>query len=248
MTFSYEFSFLLKWKLELGRCEGRCIGIIDTYQLVRLVNSLGILEETGKWKENERANVRDWIKQYLTWLITSENGIQESHQPNNHATAWAAQVITFGAYVGNRAAINLVCYQFRNTLIPDQMDNRGGFPWEEARTKSFSYSVSNMNLFAVICEAAYTQGVNLWHFRTADGRGMRSTLGYLLPCFKDPTTWTNQQIVPYKPAHKLAYYLAALRFENHKYANVIGSQMQQAILTDAGILELIHPIKLPELE
>ena len=224
-----------------GRCEGRCIGIIDTACLIRLVNSLGILEESGMWPECERASIRKWFKQYLTWLVTSENGIQESRQPNNHATGWAAQVITFGAYVGNQAAVNQVCNQFRLTLIPNQMDDKGGFPWEEARTNSLSYSVRNLNLLAIICEVAHTQGIDLWHFRTPDGRGMRTALDYLLPYLKNPATWSKQQIIPYKPAHKLPYYLSSLRFENPKYAKIIGSQLQQAVLTDAGILELTHP-------
>ncbi len=63
---------------------------------------------------------------------------------------------------------------------------------EERRTRSLGYSLMNVECFAHLCEIAYHQGKDLWHFTTPGGRGIELALDYPLTYLTNPDKWSRQ--------------------------------------------------------
>ena len=70
-----------------GRTEGRGIGIIETGNLVRVVNGIGMLKGAHALKEEDLKGLKDWFNEYTHWLISSKNGMDERMYFNNHGTS-----------------------------------------------------------------------------------------------------------------------------------------------------------------
>lgn len=71
-----------------GRFTGRGIGIIDTIHLVEVARASELLEGSTALSKAERAGVKQWFAEYLTWMTTHPYGIEEREAKNNHGTCW----------------------------------------------------------------------------------------------------------------------------------------------------------------
>ncbi|MFA6727516.1 MAG: alginate lyase family protein, partial [Prevotella sp.] len=69
-----------------GRTEGRGIGLIDTRSLVYLIDGIQILKTTGHLPNDTYEGIQIWFKEFLNWMITSEIGLDEADEHNNHGT------------------------------------------------------------------------------------------------------------------------------------------------------------------
>jgi len=180
-----------------GRFTGRGIGIIDTLHLVEVVRAIGRLEEANVLSNAERDGVRDWFATYLTWMTTHEYGQTERDAKNNHGTCWALQAAEFARYVGRSDVTSLCRDRFKTVIVPGQIATNGSFPEELRRTKPYGYSLFNMDALAGLCQVLSTPADNLWTFETADGRGMRKALAFLVPFIADKKSWTYPPDVMY---------------------------------------------------
>jgi hypothetical protein len=55
----------------------------------------------------------------------------------------------------------------------------------------------NLEGWFTLARLAQEAGVDLWHFRTADGRSLRGALDYLVPFAGGATPWPHPQITPF---------------------------------------------------
>lgn len=178
-----------------GITTGRGIGIIDTRPLIWCVQGIALLERAFP---NPRlsAGLRRWFSDYVQWLTTSTKGLDERDNGNNHSTWWAAQVAAYSIFCGDRKS-ELKTYELcRTRLVPGQLRPDGSAPAEEARTRSLSYSIMNLDGFSLLCRLAAFRGVDLWNFKTPDGAGVLTSVEYLAPFVAAPSRWRKPQITP----------------------------------------------------
>jgi len=221
-----------------GRTEGRGIGIIDTVSLIGLAHGLSHLARSEGRDDAVLGGVRSWFAAYLEWLCTSAKGQSERDTSNNHATYWAAQVGTYARLVGDDETAASVDERYRTVLVPKQIQPDGSCPKEESRTKSLSYSFYNANAFALICELAHHRGVDLWHFRTDDGRGIAAVVGYLAPYIADPGKWVRKQIRQVRPHKQLFLQLAGVRLSEDDHLELNRSlEGDDSLLGPLSLLE-----------
>jgi hypothetical protein len=186
-----------------GVNTGRGTGIIDTVSLIHAAQGVTLLETAGGLDAGVAQGVRRWYAEYLKWLTTSKNGLDEKSSGNNHATWWTAQAASFAAFAGDAAAQRMCWDHYRNYLVPTEIKPDGSCPREEERTQSLSYSSMNLDAFATICRLAQMAGVDLWHFRTAKGSGVGvdvdvdKSFHYLMPYVAHPDQWKKPQITKY---------------------------------------------------
>src|SRR5438045_3226821 len=69
-----------------GRTTGRGTGIIDTIHLVEVARAIEILKDSRALSRSELGGVKKWFADYLDWIRTSKNGIEERDAKNNHGT------------------------------------------------------------------------------------------------------------------------------------------------------------------
>ena len=54
----------------------------------------------------------------------------------------------------------------------------------------------NLDGWFAVARLAEEAGVDVWNFRTADGRSLRAALDYLVPFAGSATKWPHPQITP----------------------------------------------------
>lgn len=189
-----------------GANDGRGAGIIDGRVLIRAIQGMEFLEQTGAWDPKEQAAVRKWFEEYLKWLTESDNADDEKRSGNNHASWWTAQVAAVATFVDNQAATKMAFQHYREQIFPKQIRPDGSAPREEQRTKSLWYSAFNLEAFVTTCRIAQLQGVDLWQTRAQKDATLATVVDYLQPYLIDPHKWKKEQITEF--SHDGLYFLA----------------------------------------
>jgi hypothetical protein len=180
-----------------GVTTGRGTGIIDTIHLVEVARAIDVLRRGGALKEAEFQPIRAWFADYVRWMTTHPNGIEERDATNNHATCWVMQVAAFASLIGDRQSLDMCRTRFKDVLLPTQMAADGSFPLELERTKPYGYSLFNLDAMATTAQLLSTSSDNLWTFQLADGRGMRRAVAYMAPFIADKQIWKRPKDVQY---------------------------------------------------
>ena len=173
---------------------GRGAGILDGRVFIRAIQGMEFLALTGNWDLKEQAAVRKWFQDYLHWLLTSPSADLERHSGNNHATWWTAQTAAIATFLDDEAAQKAAFNFYRDRIFPHQIGPDGSAPREEARTRSLSYSVFNLEAFILTCRIAEIRGVNLWGVTAKRGATIATVIDYLQPFMADPKKWSKEQI------------------------------------------------------
>ncbi|SHM01895.1 Alginate lyase [Chitinophaga jiangningensis] len=180
-----------------GRATGRGIGIIDTIQLLEVVQALRIMEKAGMVPAADLAAIKSWFSEYLTWLTTHPYGKDEMNAANNHGTCWAMQVAEFAVFTGNDTLTRFCIDRYKNVLLPAQMANDGSFPLELKRTKPYGYSLFNLDAMTTLCQILSTPKDNLWKFTADKVKTISKGISWMYPYVKDKSTWPFAHDVMY---------------------------------------------------
>ena len=180
-----------------GRVTGRGTGIIDTIHLVEVVRAIEILKPAGALSSSEWSAITQWFRDYLVWMTTSKNGIDEREAKNNHGTCWVMQVAAFAQLVGDEKLLDFCRERFKTVIVPHQIAQNGSFPEELRRTKPYGYSLFNLEAMATICQILSTPRDSLFTFQTADGRGFRRAMEYMAPFIANKKSWPMKPDVMY---------------------------------------------------
>ena len=227
-----------------GRNTGRGTGIIDSVSLIKVPRAIGWLDGSQAWTSELQAGMKAWFRAYLDWMLKSKNGRDEARAANNHGSWYLAQTAAYALFVGDkeqaRRAVELGRERIATQIEPD-----GRQPLELKRTKSYSYTLYNLEALFALAEFGPALGVDLFGFKTKDGRSLRAALDYVAPYFRPDAKWPGQQIKEIKyPDAALAGLLrrAALAYREPKYEELIRS----ADLASSRFQLLWPPLKQPD--
>jgi hypothetical protein len=193
-----------------GVTPGRGVGIIDTLHLVEVARAATLLDEAGMLPPADAAAIKSWFADYLNWMATSKNGIEERDSKNNHASCWVLQAAEFARYTRNSAITQLCIDRFQHNLIPDQVAPDGSLPLELARTKPYSYSLFCLDVLSTICQVISSspltpsapQAPDLWHFTPpaksgVPQSGIEKAVAFMAPYIRDKKSWPHPPDVEY---------------------------------------------------
>ncbi|HEY3026394.1 MAG TPA: alginate lyase family protein [Pyrinomonadaceae bacterium] len=203
-----------------GRFTGRGIGIIDTIHLVEVARAIEILKDSSALSMPELGGITQWFTDYLMWLTTSKNGIEEREAKNNHGTCWVMQVSAFAHLTGDQKLLDYCRDRFKTVIVPNQIAADGSFPQELRRTKPYGYSLFNLEAMATICQILSTPQDNLWTFQLFDGRGVKRSMEYMTPFIRDKRSWPLKPDVMYDrewPMRQNSLLFAAFAFDRKDY-------------------------------
>lgn len=224
-------------------CPGRGIGIIDTAVFLRIVHGVNLIEACGGF-EAEITGVKAWFRAYLHWMNTSKNGLEEKNHPNNHSNWWNTQAAAYSALVGDDAMLEACFARWSEQLLPSQTNDEGGFTDELTRTRSYHYSLYNLEASALLCEMAWQRGHDLWHAQSADGKGMARCVSFFKPYYINPFLWQRQEISPAGCwEESIAMKLAARRLNDTEIERANAMRRADVIpcrvMCHAGVLDLL---------
>lgn len=162
-----------------GRVAGRAEGVLDAFRLVGIVESLGLLDTSDALTQEERAALKDWFSALLDWMLTSEIGLAEAAATNNHGVFYDMMVAQFALFSGREDLARTVSERFGSKRIAAQIEPDGRLPHELARTRSLHYSTWTLTAAFDMADIARCVGVDLWTFRTADGRSLQTATRFV---------------------------------------------------------------------
>jgi hypothetical protein len=174
-----------------GVCTGRATGLIDTVHFAEVALGVRALHGSIALDPATEAAVKQWFREYLTWLQTHPYGIEEGKADNNHGTCWVLQVAAFALLLDDQATLADCRRRFKEVLLPQQMAADGSFPREMARTKPYGYAIFNLDVMTAVAVVLSTPQEDLMKFQLADGRSMIRGVEFLAPFLADKSTWTR---------------------------------------------------------
>lgn len=180
-----------------GITTGRGTGIIDTLHLVEVVRSIPFVEQANVLTGDEARGLRKWFADYVDWMATSKNGLQERDAKNNHGTCWVAQAAEFAAFTGKTDITNFCRTRLKEVIVPNQIAADGSFPLELARTKPYGYCIFNLDAMATVCEILSTPEDNLFAFTSPEGRSFAKAVAFMFPFIADKSKWPYKHDVEY---------------------------------------------------
>lgn len=230
-----------------GRTPGRGTGIIDTLHLVEVVRAAAQMEASRALRNDEYAALRRWFSDYLSWMTTSKNGIEERDAKNNHGTCWVAQAAEFASFTGNGDVTSFCRARFREVLVPNQIAGDGSFPLELRRTKPYGYCLFNLDAMATVCQILSTLGDDLFRFALPDSRGLAKAIAYMYPYIAHKDMWPHPHDVEYWndwPVRQPSLLFAGIAFQNSDYIT-----LWRKLDPDPKVPEIIRnfPIRQPVL-
>jgi hypothetical protein len=224
-----------------GRVEGRGIGIIDTVCLLPIIDAAGLLTRSESWTGNDQEALRKWFGAYLKWLQTSKHGIDESRTSNNHGSWYDVQVAGFALFVNDQETAKRILQSVGERRISRQIGPDGRQKHELARTKSFDYSIYNLNAMFRLAKLGELVGVDIWHFKAKDNASIRGALDYLAPYADSEKKWPHKQISEPKRAKLLPLLRQGFQvYEDTEYMNMIRNIPEADRMIDMS--RLLHPI------
>jgi hypothetical protein len=181
-----------------GITDGRGIGIIETRGLPDLLDGVLFISTSARWTKADEAALQAWMRAYLTWLVESPHGRDESRNGNNHETWYDVQVAALALYTRQPEVARRTLARSRDR-IARHVEPDGSQPREIERTRGWDYSVFNLTAFFHLAALGDRTGVDLWSHRTADGRSLRRALDFLVPFAQKHREWPTRQITPFRP-------------------------------------------------
>jgi len=219
----------------MGVNTGRGIGIIDTRPLVDAIDAVGLLAGSSAWTAADDKGLHDWFAQYLHWMRTSKNGMDEDAAKNNHGNWYDVQVADMELFLGDREEAVDTLEHVKTRRIAVQIEPDGREPLELARTNAWGYSNFSLQALTELATFGDEVGVDLWNFKTADGRSIRAAVDFLEPYAAGEKKWDYQQIGGFRAGAMVPTLLrAAKAYHDPKYA-----VLAQQIASDTNDVDIL---------
>ena len=179
-----------------GRVEGRGIGIIDTRNYIMIVDAARLLEKSPAWSKRNSKSLQQWFSEYIAWLQESEYGKDEEEHLNNHGTWYDVQLAWYASYTGNNLLVKDIVNNAKTRRIDRQIDSLGRQEHELDRTKSFTYSVFNLEALILLGKIGEMNGIDLWTHESPQKGSIKKACDYIFSFIENSEEWPYQQISP----------------------------------------------------
>ncbi len=212
MNPNFNFSQAIK-----GKNDGRGAGIVSSRHLIYAIDGIEILASSGSYLKEERSEMKQWFSDYLNWLLTSNNGLDEAKAKNNHGSWYDVQVTHLALATGQLAIAKKYAGNF-TARVDSQITVDGKQPHELERTKSFGYSCFNAQALVVLARLGNNLELDGWKYKSADGKSLQKAIDYLLPFALNKKEWEYKQIAEREKSVQVkVFILSYLAIKNHEY-------------------------------
>lgn len=176
-----------------GITEGRGIGIIETASLLRVINGIVFIKDSGLLSESDYLSLKQWFKEYNHWLVSSQKGWDERMWHNNHGSSYDSQVASYSIFAGEDSIASMILDSVKVKRIDSHIEPDGRQPWELERTKSMGYSLKNLIHLMENAILAQHYGIDLWNYTSEDGRSIEQAVRFLIPYMLEEKEWNYTQ-------------------------------------------------------
>lgn len=175
--------------------KGRSFGLIDSYSFVEMLDAVALLEQSKAFTAKDSKQLKKWFGELTDWMMTSQQGIDESNAANNHSVAYDTQIVALLLYAGKTDKAKEILAALPERRIYPQIEPDGSQPQELRRTISFHYSHYNLVHFIDMLTMAKKLGMDIDKQTSADGRNVYKAADFLIPYVgENAQEWPYQEI------------------------------------------------------
>lgn len=172
-----------------GVNDGEPGGIIDyAASYGYALNILRILHQQQLLPEDFYQQMKEWHKEFLNWLLTSEQGQIEGKRVNNQGSLYDLLILNISSFLGEEEKIGKEYHEKLLKRCKEQINEKGLLPYELVRTKSKSYMTMGLKM---LLESAYLLQECGFHYEETEE--LKRAYQYVLPHYLNQT-WEFQQI------------------------------------------------------
>lgn len=166
------------------------------------------------WNANDKQKFKEWVSDMIKSAKTWSR--------DNNWEGWRLVLISAASVITEDEDSRNYAFDKWKEAIPIQIGTDGKMVQELHRTLSLFYSVFGMNALTQTTEIARHYNVDLYNYKTPDGRGLELALDYHAPYIALKKPWTaGKQIRPYKGEGATVYELAYKFKQKPSYEDVI---------------------------
>jgi hypothetical protein len=176
-----------------GVNTGRGAGMIDARHFVKLIDAIGLIQDSKAWTADDQKNMQQWVKDFLHWMQTSPIGRDEMDAPNNHGAWYDALRLSLALYINDKVLAKKIV-QNAQVRLDTQMNDKGRFPREMERTTSLHYSTFVMDAFVTIAQMSDEVGIDMWKYTSPSGKSIRKAFDEMKPYLTQEKKWDGEQI------------------------------------------------------
>ncbi|BCS88187.1 alginate lyase family protein [Pseudodesulfovibrio sediminis] len=220
-----------------GISDGQPTGIIETRDLILVVDAVRLLEHSRAWGKADTRKVETWFSHYTDWLMHSEFGRKEAGSPNNHGTWFDAQVAVFAYFTGDKKLANTVVGTTPTRRIVRQIMPDGSMPLELERTRSRQYTFFNLEAFFVLAAVGERLGVDLWNWKDPVGPSIRQALDFAASGIDPSQEWPHGRTGAFNPyVHVPLFRRAAVVYKDKRYIDFLKTLPADRLTRDRSFL------------
>jgi hypothetical protein len=229
-------------QIHKGDDRAQSTAVLECNHMRHIVDADGLLAGSANWTNEDHEKLQAWFKEFLNYLLTSPQGNAEHSQPNNHGTWFLVQATTYALYLDDQETAKKLIDEQAKKRIASQIEPDGREPLELARTKAYDYSRFNLEALEYLAMLADRVGIDLWNYKTDDGRSIRAALDWLAPYASGEKPWEGKQITEPKMNETVQVYRFASRgLHDPKYEQVVQSVRKRGNLAAGDRTDLMFP-------
>ncbi|MEX0685506.1 MAG: alginate lyase family protein [Balneolales bacterium] len=163
-----------------GLNSGRSYGIIDTWWLVRVIESIDLLKNSNHWTTDLERDLKKWFADYTDWLYHGDFGREEVRSKNNHGTWYDVQIVSFGYFSGNEHLAKRHLEEVSLHRIPRQIGYFGKQSLETRRPWPVHYSIYNLSGLIKLAEYGELLNVDIKNEKAFYSGNIENATHYLI--------------------------------------------------------------------
>lgn len=175
--------------------KGNPHGIIDIFPLVEILESVRLVDSSHGIDYFTMKKMKKWSKEMLVWLQTSELGIKESKQPNNHSTAYDELCLALASFCDDKEACDSLISEYADKRINAQINDDGVLTGETWRTRAYMYSIQNLSHIVDFCIMAQNLGSPIYE---ANAKSINQCFSYLTSYIGNQSEYPYQEMGNWK--------------------------------------------------
>ena len=201
-----------------GSTEGHHTGIIETRDLIKVVDAARLLEPSQAWSKAVSRKVEKWFTQYATWLRSSSFGKKEANENNQHGIWYDAQLAVFASFTGQRTVARSIVGTNGTRRLIFQMERNGALPAELDRARSRYSTFLTLEAFFVLAAVGDRVGIDLWNWADISGVSIRKGFDFAARYVASDEPWPFGGIGAYDPfVFTPLFHRAAMVYKDDRY-------------------------------
>ncbi len=213
--------------------KGNAFGVLDGYSFVEMLDGVLLLEQSENFSSALKKEMRQWFKEYVHWLLNSEQGQQERNAKNNHGTTFDTQLLTYAFFVQDFELAKTIFNNFGKRRVKTQIDVDGKQAQELKRTRSFHYSWYNVSHILDFYIVAQNNGLDVANELATAGVNFKRALDFLYQYVKpNAAPWpyteiSNKETIKKKIVQDLCRFYLMIDSSQKEYFDLFLQQFEK---------------------